>query len=408
MARTTSVLDADLLVIKRDLESKGIPAKSWRIANEIKARFNIDMDHSTVRGRFIEMGIPLSNKVSTPVAQQIEAEAPIEVEEHLVRKHDSELGEYIPQDEEFSFYLERAIDKRLSVHYDIGPKVGRYKYPITQGKQGTGKTFSHSFYAWKKQLPFFLFSCYEDFKLQKLFGDKTIVNGTVKFQESLFVKAIQEPSVILFDEVNAVSNQNSFDFHALLQNRELFIKDANDGQGKTYRLHPECRIGFAQNPKSAKYIGGNIKPSNFLGRCTFITYPEFEEADMKNELKKKFDKVKASDLNKFIKFYFACVKLIEQGCLPLDISIRQLTNMIDLWSHGLTIKEAIEDGLICMVDAVSQPKAKEALEKLSHGVWAELMPVELKPVSPEINTATEMEAKLQSYKIALNNAGVQI
>jgi len=278
-----------------------------------------------------------------------------------------ELQPYIPQKTEFNGYVERDTDKRLALHYDLG------KHPLSQGKQGTGKTMSHAYYAYKQGLPFFLFSCYEDFKLPKLFGDKTIINGTIKFQESLFVKAIQSPSVILFDEINAVSQANTFDFHALLQNKQLYIKDANDGAGKTYQLHPSCKIGFAQNPKSAKYIGGQVRASNFLGRCTYITYPEFSQAQLEKAVDIRYPELSKDDIKNFVKFYIGCTKAIEQSQIPFDISIRQLFNVIDLYLYGATLEDAIDGGLTSISEAASHPKSKEALTLLSHAVWAELM-----------------------------------
>jgi MoxR-like ATPase len=253
------------------------------------------------------------------------------------------------------------------MHYAIG------KHPLSQGKQGTGKTLSHSYYAFKQGLPFFLFSCYEDFKLAKLFGDKTIIGGTIKFQESLFVKAIQSPSVVLFDEINAVSQANTYDFHALLQNRQLFIKDANDGAGKLYILHPDCKIGFAQNPKSAKYIGGQVRASNFLGRCTYISYPEFTNAQLEKALSQRFPELPKDEVKLFVKFYNACAKAIESTSLPFDISIRQLANVIDLYIHGMDLEDAINDGLTSIAAAASQPKSQEALNVIAQATWASLM-----------------------------------
>jgi midasin (ATPase involved in ribosome maturation) len=215
---------------------------------------------------------------------------------------------------------------------------------------------------------------YEDFRLTKLFGDKTIINGSIVFQESNFVKSIQGPSLVLFDEINALSNANTFDFHALLQNRELFIKDANNGMGNTYRLHNDCKIGFAQNPKSAKYIGGNIKASNFLGRCTYLTFPEFTKKEIRLALRKKFPALVKEDLEKFVAFYFATIETIEKASVPVDVSIRQLNNVIDLWNHGMPIQYAIEDGLTSVMESISQPKAKETFFRLAQAVWKELLP----------------------------------
>ena len=335
--------------------------RARHIVDVIKARFNYTMDESTVRGRFIEMNEPLSG-VKATVTKEPEM---IKVQEVNTSFNVPEkLKAYIPVKD--ASYIDRGVDNRLAIHYDSN------KHPLTQGKQGTGKTASHEHYALRRQLPFFLYSCHEDFKLNKLFGDKTIENGTVVFKESLFVQAIQNPSVILFDEVNAINNKESFPFHALLQNRELFVKDADNGNGKIYKLHKDCKIGFAQNPKSAKYLGGNVKPSNFLGRCTFLTYPEFTQTDIKKVLKVKFPTLEVKKLNEFVQFYFACLKTIAQGNIPVDISIRQLVSMIELFLAGLPLRESIEDGLSAIMDAASQSQNKEVFLRLAQTIWKEL------------------------------------
>jgi hypothetical protein len=310
--------------------------------------------------------VPLDSLTGAPksVAKPV---MPVNVVTHSIP---SELAAYVPKDEAFKEYLDRKIDKRLAIHYDCHLTGARHKHPLTQGKQGTGKTMGHAYYAFQKKLPFFIFSCFEDFQLSKLFGDKTIENGTIRFKESLFVKAIQNPSVILFDEINAISNVNTFDFHALLQERELFIKDADDGKGKIYKLHPECRIGFAQNPKSEKYISGSIKPSNFLGRCTFITYPEFSRANLLSILNKKYKGVVDPQMiTDFTSFYKECLNMIDKNAMPLDISIRQLLNTIDLWLSGLSLREAVEDGMASMTQAISQPALKSSFMKLGEATW---------------------------------------
>jgi len=378
MPVVSEITDSELLALKKELSPKGERVRSWQIRDALNNK-GIMLDESTIRGRFLAMGEPLGKGVGgikrnangekiDPNAPKPERSQPLEiVKKDYAAEIPEDMKNFIPQAEEFADYIERGVDKRLAVHYNAS------KYPITQGKQGTGKTFSHSYFAYKEQLPFFLISCYEDLRLSKLFGDKTILNGSVVFQESLFVKAVQCPSVILFDEINAVSNNNTYDFHALLQNRELFVKDADDGKGKVYKLHPDCKIGFAQNPKSAKYMGGSIKASNFLGRCTFITYPEFTKADIRKAMKKRFPNIVEEEIKKFAEFYFASIDTINKADIPVDISIRQLINIIDLYNHGLPLKEAIEDGMSSIMDAVSQSANKETFFRLGQTVWEEMM-----------------------------------
>ena len=378
MPAVSQITDAELLDLKKALSPKGERVRAWQIRDALNNK-GITLDESTIRGRFLAMGQPLGKGVGgvkrnangdkiDPSAPPPERSKPLEiVKRDLSGEIPQQMKEFIPKTEEFVNYIERAVDRRLAVHYNAN------KYPITQGKQGTGKTFSHSYFAYKEQLPFFLISCYEDLRLSKLFGDKTILNGSVVFQESLFVRAVQCPSVILFDEINAVSNNNTYDFHALLQNRELFVKDADDGRGLVYKLHPDCKIGFAQNPKSAKYMGGSIKASNFLGRCTFITYPEFTKADIRKAMKLRFPNIVELEIKKFTEFYFACIDTINKSDIPVDISIRQLINIIDLYNHGLPLKDAIEDGMTSIMDAVSQSANKDAFFRLAQTVWEEMM-----------------------------------
>lgn len=376
----TSPITNDILRQIRDDLIKMKPnqrVRSWQIKDAVKQAYHYDMDESTIRGRFIMMKESLSGAsgrppITPPPNQPQEEPKP---EPTLVHKEPEiptfnvpdEMKMYIPPARDFEGYIERGIDKRLALHYDAG------KFPLTQGKQGTGKTFSHAFYAFKRQIPYLLISCFEDFKLPKLFGEKTIENGSVVFKENLFVKFIQMACCILFDEVNAISNQNTFDFHALTQNRELFVKDADNGNGKLYKLHPHCRIGFAQNPKSAKYIGGNIKPSNFLGRLTYLTYPEFSKIDIRRAIAKRFPQLSNEDIKAFTVFYFACIDTIEKGNIPVDISIRQIFNVIDLYTKGLPLKESIEDGLTSIMEAVSQPQNKDAFWRLAQANWTELL-----------------------------------
>ena len=382
MPRMSQITNDELKQVRNEIGGK---VRAWQIRDALQSK-GIMLDESTIRGRFIEMGEPLGSgdritiepvETITPIKPQPKAPPREVIKPDKSFQVPAEMERYIPDEALFTGYIERPVDHRLSIHYDSG------KYPLTQGKQGTGKTFSHMYYAFKNKLPFFLISCYEDMKLKKYFGDKTIEQGTIKFREGILVQAIQQPSVILFDEINAVSNANSYDFHALLQNRELMVKDADDGKGKIFKLHKHCRIGFAQNPKSAKYIGGNIKPSNFLGRCTYITYPEFTKKEVNRFIKAKFTKLTDEEAKKFVEFYFACTEAIEKAEIPVDISIRQLNNVIDLYVHGLTLENAIEDGMTSILEAISQPKNKEAFYRLAQAVWKDMMD---KSISENVGT----------------------
>ena len=367
--------DQELITVRDTLinANPGKKITSEHIKKAVEESLSIKLDVSTIRGRFIQMGQPLSSGAQPEPTPAQKQEAPLDVNlpkptEKVVMEAPTydvpdELKVYVPEAALFDNYVERPIDALLAVHYDLG------KYPLTQGKQGTGKTFSHMYYAFKRQLPFFLYSAYADFNLRKYFGDKTIINGSIKFQEGLFIKAISHASVILIDECNAIEEAGIKDFNAFLQNRQLFIKDADDGKGKIYNLHKHCHIGFAQNPKSAKYIGGKVRSSDFLGRCTYLTYPEFTQKQIDIAITKKYPTLSDEDKGLFITFYKEVLRCIDSANLPFDISIRQLNNVIDLWIHHVPLIDALESGMLDITEASSQPKTKEALGKIAEATF---------------------------------------
>ena len=343
------ITDQQLISIRDEFITNGLQPRSWMIAKRVTEKHNETLDQSTIRGRFVSMGQPLRGFV-TPVTPVVTKQ--VEPIREVVAVKSVKCDKPVATNKDFDNYLQRDVDIDLATHYNLG------KHPITQGKQGTGKTSAHEFYAKTSNLPFHLISCYEDMKLHKLFGDKTIINGTVRYQESEFVNAIQGPCVILFDEINAISNANSFDFHAMLQNRELFVKDANDGKGKVFKMHKDCRIGFSQNPRSNKYIGGTIKPSNFLGRCTFLTFPEFTKSQTKQIIKGRLKDYSSTALDNIVGAYFDLLDMIEKANIPIDISIRQLLNLCDFLSSGMDMNKAWDQSFIYFLDAASQPNLK--------------------------------------------------
>ena len=411
MAPPQAATDEQLIAARDAVMSRvknGI-VRSWQVKDEL-TKIGVYMDESTIRGRFITTGQPLGSMqtaIATPnvelkVAKPVEAVQPggaAEVEKKAETteavaervataepvkqpvEYPPELKAFIPTQDDIDGYIERDVDKRLSTHYSLG------KHPITQGKQGTGKTFSHLYYAFKQQVPFMLVSCFEDLLLHKFFGDKSIKDGTVIFKEGILTKMIQFPSVILFDEINAVGNAKSFDFHALLQNRELFVKDAADGEGKIYKLHPECRIGFAQNPRSSKYIGGTVKPSSFLGRCTYITFPDFQKDEMVSVLKKRFPKAKEERLVEFVDFFVEANNFLMTNGVAVDISIRQLINMVDFHEAGMSVEDSIDDALASVLDAISAPQHKKALMGVATTIFSAMN-----------EDAQESETKIEKMK----------
>ena len=127
------ISDAELIKI-RDILIKANPGKiisSEHIRKTIKDSLNVDVDASTIRGRFIQMGQSLSGKADESVPPELAPkDDPLNVtlpeptkkqvipEEKIVVPDD--LAQYLLNGVMFDNYIQRPVDKLLAVHLDLG------------------------------------------------------------------------------------------------------------------------------------------------------------------------------------------------------------------------------------------------------------------------------------------------
>lgn len=145
-------------------------------------------------------------------------------------------------------YFERTFeDVPESRIYDVA-RANQQSVLLT-GDAGTGKTSSARNYAAQRQLPFVVIECTQQI-------DTSVTQGrfvpdedgqSVKWVYSQLATAVQQPSVVLFNELTRMSPKSASLFLRLLAERELFIEPFNE----VIKVHPECLIVADAN------IGGN-------------------------------------------------------------------------------------------------------------------------------------------------------
>ena len=148
-------------------------------------------------------------------------------------------------------YFERTFeDIPESRIYDVARKT--QQSVLLTGDAGTGKTSSARNYAAKNKLPFVVIECTQQI-------DNSITQGrfvpdedgsSVKWVYSQLATAIQQPSVILFNELTRMSPKSASLFLRLLAERELFIEPFNE----VIKVHPEC-LFVADANTGAMYNG---------------------------------------------------------------------------------------------------------------------------------------------------------
>ena len=201
------------------------------------------------------------------------------------------------------------------------------------GDSGTGKTTLVEEYAAQHKIPFLRVSCDETSSLKTLLGTKEIINGTTYFRSGVLLELIQMPSVILWDEFNALHSSKLFFLHELLDNRRLFVQDA-DG-GKVIKIHPQCQIFLACNPANKNYGGTNKMNAALGNRTTVIDVPNIKITEME----KLFECGKHTDSMK--QFYNECHKVIQDKGLRVAFSLRNIQRATEAINTGMKPLQAL-------------------------------------------------------------------
>lgn len=141
-------------------------------------------------------------------------------------------------------YFERVFEDVPETQvYDVARQT--QQSVLLTGDAGTGKTSSARNYAAKRQLPFVVIECTQQI-------DNSITQGrfvpsedgqSAKWVYSQLATAVQQPSVILFNEMTRMNPKSASLFLRLLAERELFIEPFNE----VIKVHPDCLFIADQN-----------------------------------------------------------------------------------------------------------------------------------------------------------------
>lgn len=113
------------------------------------------------------------------------------------------------------------------------------------GDAGTGKSSSARNYAAVEGIPFVTIECTQQIDNKVTQGQyvATGVPGALRWQDSALATVIQQPSVVLINELTRMSPKAAGLFLRLLQERELVIETT----GQKIAVHPQCLFIADQN-----------------------------------------------------------------------------------------------------------------------------------------------------------------
>ena len=141
-------------------------------------------------------------------------------------------------------YFSRTFDGLSEQEvYDYARKT--QQNVLLTGEAGTGKTSSARNYAAHNKLPFVTIECTQQIDQSVTQGRfiPTGVGNATQWKYSQLATAIQQPSVVLLNELTRMTPKAASLFLRLLQERELLIEPLNE----VIKVHPDCVFIADQN-----------------------------------------------------------------------------------------------------------------------------------------------------------------
>ena len=169
----------------------------------------------------------------------------------------------------------------------------------------------------------------------------TIVDGktTSSFKKSRFSEIIQQPGIILLDELSRASTQaNNLLFPCLDFRRELSMEYCFEDQ-TPIKVHPQC-VFIATANLGSQYTGTHKIDRALLDRFMTIRVNTPDSNDIKASLKVSYPDVAQSKLDTIIKIYDNIMLAHNSFKIDFSLSFRHLKYITSMVEDGFTIYDA--------------------------------------------------------------------
>jgi hypothetical protein len=194
-----------------------------------------------VRPEFIPTLHPQQSEYEVYIGEPIESESPMQYGTVAPSLSDSHAVLTVPDAE---LYISRKFYGNTEEEIYDTARANGWNVLLT-GDAGTGKTSSARNYAAQHGLPFVTIECTQQIDQSITQGRfvPTGVGNSTQWKYSQLATAIQQPSVILINELTRMTPKAASLFLRLLQERELLIEPMNE----VIKVHPDVLFIADQN-----------------------------------------------------------------------------------------------------------------------------------------------------------------
>jgi MoxR-like ATPase len=247
------------------------------------------------------------------------------------------LDEYgVPTIEDDNFYISKENWKDIVYGVTKGINI------LLKGDSGLGKTELCELISKKFNKPlkkYDMSTC--DDAISSLIGVHRIEAGNSIFDQSSFISDIQEPNLILLDEVNRCSQEtNSILFPLLDRSRSINMSMCHSKLNRIVK-RDDNSVFIATANIGNSYVGTNTLDAAFVDRFFFVEL-EYPPMELEMDLLKNRTGVSSSDAKKIVSIAIKVRDLFKSGDLVSNISIRTTLEIAGMVAGGYGVREAFE------------------------------------------------------------------
>lgn len=169
----------------------------------------------------------------------------------------------------------------------------------------------------------------------------TIVDGktTSSFKKSRFSQIIQQPGIILLDELSRASTQaNNLLFPCLDFRKQLSMEYCFEDQ-TPISVHPEC-VFFATANLGSQYTGTHKIDRALLDRFMTVKVTTPDSKYIQESLLASYEDVSGVDIATIVAIYNNIAKAHNEFKIDFKLSFRHLKFVTEMVSDGFTIYDA--------------------------------------------------------------------
>jgi len=181
--------------------------------------------------------------------------------------------------------------------------------------------------------------------LTDLLGSHRLMNGSSVFDYAKFTQDIQEPKIILLDELSrAPLTTNNILFPCLDSRRSLPVEIADSNSKRSIKVHPDC-VFIATANIGSEYSGTNEIDAALMNRFVPLKL-EYLDSDTEIKLICKRTKISTADSNKIVKIMNEIRAAYYKNEITKSVSTRESILCGELVYDGFSILDAITN-VVC-------------------------------------------------------------